>query len=254
MRTTRTVAAVLATLLLATLTISIGVGDAEAQNDSQATYYVELTNITDAQYLTPPNFAAHVGGIHVWQKGEAASAGVQAVAENGGVGVLAAELTAAIDDAGLGDSVVGAADPIAPGTSASFEITTSADYFSLVSMVICTNDGFGGIDTAGLPKVDGQTRNYKVRAFDAGTEINTELRSDLVGAPFCGDGDGTGASDPTLAEDGVIRRHRTLKGVGDLNPALDWGGPVRDIELHLFGVRDSVRPISCFSRELDASR
>lgn len=231
MRTTRMVAAALAALLLATLTISVGPGEAEAQNASQATYYVELTNLTDAQYLTPPNFAAHVGGIHVFQKGAHASAGVQAVAENGGVPVLAGELTAAIDDAGLGVSLVGADAPIAPGATVGFEVTTAEEYFSLVSMVICTNDGFGGIDSRSLPKVDGATRNYNVPAFDAGTEINTEMRSDLVGAPFCGDGPGNGASDPALAEGNVIQRHRTLRGVGDLDPALDWSGPVAELSI-----------------------
>ena len=221
----------MAVLLLAPLVIFGSTQPASASSDGEATYVVELTNTTSGQYLTPPNFAAHEDDVHVFERGEEASAGVQAVAENGGVPVLAAELDAAIDQAGLGVSGVGAAAPIAPGQTVTFEFTTSADRFSLVSMLICTNDGFAGIDSRSLPGRDGQTRTWNVRAYDAGTEINTELRADLVPAPFCGEGPGSTESNPELAENGEITRHRTLRGVGDLDPALDWSGPVAQVKI-----------------------
>jgi hypothetical protein len=226
--------AALAVPLLATLTTAVGGHSASAASGDPSTYLVEFTNTTDAQYLTPPNFAAHGTDVNVWHRGQPASAGVQQVAENGGVAVLAAELQAALDDAALGDSVIGtpgAAGPIAPGETISFEVTTDEQYFSVVSMIICTNDGFGGIDTRGLPGSEGRARNYPLRAYDAGTETNTELRSDLVGAPFCGEGAGSGESNPDLAENGRITRHRTIRGVGDLNPALDWQGPVGELSI-----------------------
>lgn len=226
--------AALAVPLLTTLTTAVGGHSASAAYGDPATYLVEFTNTTDAQYLTPPNFAAHGNDVNVWRRGQPASAGVQAVAENGGVPILAAELQAALDDTGLGDSVVGtpgAAGPIAPAETVSFEVTTDEQYFSVVSMIICTNDGFAGIDSRGLPGTEGRTRNYPLHAYDAGTEINTELRADLVGAPFCGEGEGSGASNPDLAEDGRITRHRTIRGVGDLNPALDWQGPVGELSI-----------------------
>jgi hypothetical protein len=194
-----------------------------------ATYTVTVTNLTAAQYLTPPNFAAHDRGVDVFQVGRPASNGVQQVAENGGVPVLAAELASAIDGPGLGVSGVGADAPIGPGQSATFSFTTDARRLSLVAMLICTNDGFAGLDARALPRHDGQTRRYRVRAYDAGTEINTELRQDVPPAPFCGDGPGSGESNPALAEHGVVRPHRTLRGVGDLDPSLDWRGPVASV-------------------------
>ncbi len=193
-----------------------------SQHAQPATYRATLTNTTDGQWLTPPNWAAHSGAVDVFQVGRPASPGVQAVAENGGVPVLAAELEGAVDSAGLGISGVGADAPIPPGASVTFEFTTDQYKFSLVSMIICTNDGFAGLDARNLPFRDGQTRHYNVRDYDAGTEINTELRADIVPAPFCGDGGGTGESNPALAEDGVIKRHRTLRGVGDLPDSFDW--------------------------------
>ncbi len=195
------------------------------------TYTVTVENATSGQYLTPPNYAFHTGDVRVFQRKGQASPGVQAVAENGGVDVLAAELTGAVDDAGFGISGVGADAPLSPGASSEFTVTTDASHFSLVSMVICTNDGFGGIDSASLPRWPGDTRTIWVPAYDAGTEINTELRQDLVPAPFCGEGEGSGESNPELAENGSIQFHRTLLGVGDLDPSLDWRGPVMKVTI-----------------------
>jgi len=118
---------------------------------------------------------------------------------------------------------------VAGGNPASASYGTPSTY--LVEFTITTNDGFGGIDSRGLPRSEGRTRNYPLRAFDAGTEINTELRADLVGAPFCGEGAGSGESNPDLAENGVIKRHRTLRGVGDLDAGLDWSGPVAKVTI-----------------------
>jgi len=230
-RTTKVVGAALTALLLATLTIFASAPDASAQNQQEATYQVTVTNNTSGQYLTPPNWAAHQWGTHIFQRGRAPSPGVTAVAELGGVAVLEQELLANIDNAGLGISGVGLpaageAGPIAPGASRSFEFTTSQREFSLVTMIICTNDGFGGIDSARLPRRDGQTRTYNLRDYDAGSELNTENRADIVPAPFCstpaGAPGGNGADQPEIDGFNRINRHPTLKGVGDLPLSFDW--------------------------------
>ena len=194
-----------------------------------ATYEVTYTNLTSGQYLTPPNFVAHGSDLDVFEVGQAASSSLQAVAENGAVPVLAAELEAAV--AGSGISGVGAEGPIGPGESVTFDFSTNARRFSLVSMVICTNDGFAGLDSRLLPSANNQTKTFRLRAYDAGTERNTELREDLVPAPFCGDGAGSGETNPALAQNGVISRHRTLRGIGDLDPALDWTGRVAEVSI-----------------------
>ncbi|MEM7272149.1 MAG: spondin domain-containing protein [Actinomycetota bacterium] len=235
MQRMRTTIAVVFAGLLSAATLAVLPASPASGTDGErpaATYTVTIRNLTDAQYLTPVNVAAHDRSVRVFRSGSPASPGVQAVAENGGVGVLEAELAAAIDAQGLGVSGVsspGAAGPIAPGETSTFEFTTAETWFSIVSMVVCTNDGFAGLDTRPLPTVDGQSRTFRARAFDAGTEVNTELRADLVPAPFCGEGDGSTASNPALAENGVVRRHQTLQGVGDLNPALDWRGAVAEV-------------------------
>ena len=203
------------------------VGEVTITRVEQATNYsISIENLTPGQYFTPPNIAAHGSDADVFELGEVASPGVVAVAEGGQVPVLAAELVAALDDAGLGDSAVIGGGPFGPGDSVSGELNTTSPRLSLVSMVICTNDSFGGLDSRLLPTAVGNTREYLVYAFDAGAEINTENRADLVPAPFCNGPGGTPDSQDDLAENGVISRNASLRGVGDIPLSFDWTGAV----------------------------
>ena len=226
-RTTLVLAFVMVIAAAATATSA---GAAPKRDTGPATYTVTIENLTDGQYLTPPNWATHSAADSVFSISRPASAGVAAVAENGGVPTLAAELSAALDQTGAGDSGVGASAPIPPGGSVTFHITTDQDRISVVSMLICTNDGFAGLDTKKLPTRDGQTKSFNLQGYDAGTELNTERNADIVPAPFCdGDGAGTGESNPDLAENGVITHHRGIVGSGDLDAGFDWNGPVARI-------------------------
>jgi len=211
-----------AAMLMAVVAVPVGARSG-SDRENPATYSVTITNVTDQQYLTPPNWAAHNNSISLYAVGSPASPGLQAVAENGAVPVLAAEIAGFVDARRQGISGVATDAPIAPGASVTFEFTTVEGYFSMASMLICTNDGFGGIDRKSLPSRDGQTRTYRAQAFDAGTEVNTELFSDLVPVPFCGgNGAGTGETNPELAENGVIEAHPTIAGVGDLGSGFDF--------------------------------
>ena len=191
---------------------------------SEATYRVTITNVTGTELLTPFVVATHRGGPRVFREGRPATYGLRQLAENGGVPVLAAEL-----DGRPGVSAVAVAGdaPVAPGSSVAVDITAGpgARRLSLAGMVICSNDGFAGIDSVRLPRhVGGVTAVYG-NAYDAGSEINTENYADLV--PPC-DGLGqTGTSNPALAEHGVVNLHSGTAGVGDLDPvAHGWSNPV----------------------------
>jgi hypothetical protein len=54
------------------------------------------------------------------------------------------------------------------------------DRLSLATMLICTNDGFTGLDRAKLPI--GGSEVFWTNGYDAGTENNTELSQDIVDA------------------------------------------------------------------------
>ena len=92
-------------------------------------------------------------------------------------------------------------------------------------MLICTNDGFTGIDSLRLPKKVGDTVSAGSLAYDAGTEMNTELFADIV--PPCPDltgvastVPGTDQSDTDLAEGGVITHHGGVSTVAGMNTLL----------------------------------
>lgn len=102
-------------------------------------------------------------------------------------------------------------------------------------MLICTNDGFTGLDAVKLPVQVGATATHFTAAYDAGTEVNTEAWSDLV--PPCaqltgfGDQGGSGVSNPALAEGGVIHMHGGIAGTADLTALHDWVNPVAEVEI-----------------------
>jgi hypothetical protein len=186
-------------------------------------YDVTVENLTDGQPQTPYVFATHRYSRSVFEKDEPASAGLQGLTENGDVPGLIAEL---FGIHGVGTVAVVGAAPIPPGEAATAQVIAHDGYkrASLAGMLVCTNDGFGGLDTVRVPRA-GESVTFYGKAFDAGTEINTEAYEDLV--PPC-DGLGeTGVSNPALAENGVVTRHPGITGTGDLDPAVHgWSGPV----------------------------
>jgi hypothetical protein len=108
------------------------------------------------------------------------------------------------------------------------------DRFSLATMLICTNDGFTGLDGVELPQKRPGT--HMLMSYDAGTENNTEKSKDIVDP--CSDlgpekvpGDPNGNDDKSAGVDtnppAPIQMHPGIMGGGDLNPAVHkWTDPV----------------------------
>ena len=183
------------------------------------TYTVTITNDTGGQPFTPPLASTHRERADMFDPGKQATEGVQEIAENGNLGPAIAEREA---NNGVADVVVGFPDPMNPGPlppsgTTTFEITSEpgARWFSFVAMLICTNDGFTGVDTVKLPKKVGDVHQAPLNAYDAGTEANTENLSDLV-PPCAAPAPGTGASNSNLAQMGVITHHGGITETGSL--------------------------------------
>lgn len=212
-----------------------------AMSEGGKIYKVTITNLTAGQPFTPPVLVTHTRRTGIFTVGEPTSEEIQAIAENGNLEPLLAALGA---DVQVHEVVAGAA-PLVPAnnpgetpfdSTATFKITTHgrATFLSFASMLICTNDGFTGLDSIKLPKH--KTTVFSV-AYDARTETNTEDFADMV--PPCqgligvssGD-DGTGMSNPLLAEDGVTIPHVGILGGIDLFPEVHgWSDPVAKIEI-----------------------
>ncbi len=220
--------------ILGAMAIAIGVlallltgGTASA---AETTYTVTIENLTDGQPFTPPVLVAHSADMDLFEMGEAASTEIAALAENGNGDPLVALATAA------GAVVVAHDAPVLPGETATISISAeSGMYLSAAFMLICTNDGFSGLDSVMLPASGSTT--VDANAYDAGSEMNTEDFADIV--PPCqsligvmSDDDGTGAMNPSLAEGGTVSMHAGIQGGADLTVAdHGWSGPVARITI-----------------------
>jgi hypothetical protein len=227
MRMTRSILA-LALVVTAVAAVSTFAGPAAA--GGPARYRVTIRNLTDSQPLTPPVVVAHRFAFELFVVRDLASVGLKEVAENGNV----PNLVSSVEQAFAVRDVVAGGAPVVPdglpGSGAgddriTLELTAAggARFFSWASMLICTNDGFTGTSHAKLPVQVGDRVTYRSMAYDAGTEVNTEDFADIV--PPCQDmvgvssGDaGTGASDASLLEGGVIHHHPGIEGGDDLTP------------------------------------
>jgi hypothetical protein len=218
------------------------------------TFSVTITNLTSGQPLSPPVVATHRRTDQVFRVGQPASVGVREIAENGNNSPLLAFLEAdpfnrisAFTQAGMGPLVPegrpgGVEDPPSGPEfpdSVTFEITADekADRLSFATMLVCTNDGFTGVNGLRLPSKVGRTVTTGTAGYDAFTEINDEDFAHMV--PPCqgligvSSGEaGEGASNPALAEGGVISHHQGIQGGSDLVPEVhgwDTDEPVAKI-------------------------
>ena len=221
--------AVAATMAVAAVAL-VAVAASPAAGQQTVTYNVTIENLTSGQPFTPPVVAAHTSGMDVFNVGQAASAEVQAIAENGNNDPLVALLGGS---AAVLDSASGTA-PVKPGESATITVEApSGSLLTVVFMLICTNDGFSGVDSMTLAASGSES--VDANAYDAGTENNTEDFADIV--PPCQDligvssaDAGTGETDPALAEGGVITAHQGIQGGTDLTVSdHGWTDPVARI-------------------------
>ncbi len=213
-----------------------------------ATYEVTIDNLTAGQPMTPPVVATHRAATGIFTVGQPASFALKEIAENGNLAPMIAQLGA---DKHVSDSVAAAA-PLVPaglagsamfGDSVTLTLTASkgAKFLSFVSMLVCTNDGFTGVNSLRLPKDVGDSVVVNSAGYDAGTEVNTEDFADIVAhcQEFVGvsSGDpGTSTSNPALAEGGVIHHHPGIAGGADLVPAIHgWTDPVAEITVERVG-------------------
>lgn len=181
---------------------------------------VTITNLTAKQALSPPFIATHQPPAHAWQVGATASEGVRLVAEEGMNDMLAAELR------GVATGMAMASGPLMPGNSVTLQVMSKdGDVLSAATMLVQTNDGFTGLDSAAL--VEG---SKETMAYDAGTEENTELKAHVPGPPFGGHNAGI-ATSPR----GTVNMHPGISGKADVGTEFNWSGPVAQFTIRALG-------------------
>ena len=238
---TKTTGILALTSIVALLSIISLTGVPESDASQAKMYEVTITNLTQGQPLTPPLLVTHEYDAGFFSVGEMASMELQQLAENGNLEPLVVMLE---EKEGIFDIVQGTAplvpanDPGNTGLNHSETFVVSAEgtarYLSYASMLVCTNDGFAGIDSIRLPM---NKQTVYAMAYDARTEMNTEDFADMV--PPCqavigvsSDDPGTGTTNPAISEDGIIIPHPGIIGEEDLLKSVHgWENPAIKIDI-----------------------
>ncbi len=175
---------------------------------------------------TPFYFGFHDGSFDLFNSGEAASPGLERLAEDGIFGVdpddgfttVAEERLAVSPDsqgaAVTGTTPAGTPGPIAAGTQGSTIVTINDgalnQYVSFGAMILPSNDAFVGTDDA-IRLFDDSGRFVGAQTvvfegsdvYDAGTEVNTELDAAFINQT---------APDTGVDEGGVVTLHPGFNG------------------------------------------
>jgi len=239
-------------LLLALALTAFSSTAAGASDEHLRTYRVTLTNLTGGQPFSPPVAATHRPGLHMFQVGHLATDQLAAIAQDGNETPMfklfngANGVTQAVD---VGRPLTPHGRVVASFTdTVTFDITAHrGDRLSLATMLICTNDGFLGLDGVRLP--DDEARTFFLVGWDAGRENNTERQQDIVEpcsvlgpvvlpgvhpSPNHDSGPGLTTTPPE-----PIHLHPGITGVGDLTPALhNWKNPVARVSIERVGDDD----------------
>ena len=232
----------------------------KAQSDSEGKafdYVVTMTNLTSGQPMSPPMAATHEDAGVVWSLGQKASFALKEIAENGNNAPMYYDLQQARQAGSVYDLAQGVStqlfpSPIVPAgragpgagktpfpQSVTFRIRGNPenDRLSVASMLVCTNDGFTGVNGLALPKAKGKSVTVSLQAYETGTELNNQLLENmmppcqgLIGVRSSTLASGEAVSRPALLENGTIGMHAGLTaGVGDLAPIHAWRGTVGEI-------------------------
>ncbi|CAH9050178.1 hypothetical protein PSECIP111951_00648 [Pseudoalteromonas holothuriae] len=149
----------------------------------QYEFKVTAINLTNAQPLSPLGAALHTSG-QFWQIGEMASLELEQLAEGGdNSGLLGLPV---VNSSASSEGAVG------PGQMIELMLTTTSlmdQKLSLVSMMVNTNDGFTGLNSIDVSQMSvGDYAKMTTRAYDSGTEANSEQSGSMPGPADGGEG------------------------------------------------------------------
>ncbi len=157
--------------------------DEEASSSSTSSYQVSVTNLNNNQPLSPLAVALHDETFQLFTIGDAATIGLERLAEGGDNSVMIEEAIAAGADTATGAGV------LMPGASEQLTLVGTGTRMSLAAMLGNTNDGFAGLDTVDLSELlVGESLTLWADGYDAGTEGNSEAMADVPGPAAGGEG------------------------------------------------------------------
>ncbi|MDA0680147.1 MAG: spondin domain-containing protein [Proteobacteria bacterium] len=157
---------------------------------AMASFDITVSNLTNAQPLSPIAVIGHRAGYTVFTIGDAANPGLEEMAEGGDNTALLAEAAA---DAAVVVTGSGAA-PIGPAGSETVTINLLDSerqglLLSVGTMLVNTNDAFSGLSSAAIGAMAvGDISSFDGVAYDAGTESDSESAIHIPGPAGGGEG------------------------------------------------------------------
>jgi len=170
-----------------------------ATTPAEAIFRVTVSNLTNAQPLSPVAVVAHSVGFSPFTVGQAATQGLERLAEEGDNSEF---LTEAQANSSVLTTESGTA-PIAPANSESFDIVVDSSQpgvlqLSVMTMLVNTNDAFSGLNAVDIGALQPQeSMTLHSAAYDAGTELDSELAAHIPGPAANGEGFNNARDDET---------------------------------------------------------
>ena len=208
---------------------------APAPDPVMVDFEVTVTNLTASQPLSPVAVIVHSDVYEVFTIGEAASEGLEILAEGGDNSSLIAEADAetSVTATASGEGI------IPPGGSETVTVSILEDeltglQLSAVTMLVNTNDAITGLRNVAIDGLaDGDSERRTTITYDAGTEANTEAAGTIPG-PADG-GEGFNAARDDLADEvrghtGVVSGDDGL-GTSVLGEEHRWDNPTTRITI-----------------------
>ena len=202
-----------------------------------AEFEVRVSNLTNAQPLSPVALIAHRDGFNAFVDGQAASEGIERMAEGGDNSMLLTEA----QDAQQYISSVSTSGPVPPRSQANaLTLSVPVDQLddvqlTMATMLVRTNDAFTAINAMSLVGMAvNQQRVVETPVWDAGTEENTETAATMPGPGFGGEGYNAsrlGDIDRVRFHQGVVTSASAISGLvtSDLGEAHRFDNPAAKV-------------------------
>lgn len=182
----RSLSPIMGTFLLATLFLQ-GCSDNDHNGAGAAnrSYEVTVVNLTHHQPFSPVAAVMHTAGYQGMILGRQASLGLEDLAESGDNSAFLSEAQA---NASVSNTAAGN-EAITPGAQGTLTLTGSGTLLTITSMLVNTNDAIIAVNELELGKLSkGETMSLSARAYDAGTEGNSETAAEVPGPAAGGEG------------------------------------------------------------------
>lgn len=200
---------------LAMLIALLPLGPAYAGGAPKGTYELTIANTNQGQNFSPPVIILHAPDFRLFELEKPASTELWLLAEDGLTTAFEAlpEAAPSVREVIVAKRVHRRNSPV---VTTRFEAEGEL-LISVASMLSLTNDGFVAAQSIALPDQVGAAIKVPLRAYDAGSEANTESCAHvpciLHGRRMV---EGT---------EGVVREHPGIRGDADIPATRRWEGP-----------------------------